>query len=202
MGMAPVNVLRKLSDSEEAQVLRMMERSRVQMLLNWSFFAILAMHLILEVDYRIPTAATDGDKLYYNPHFIKNLKESQRNWIVAHEVLHPALKHLWRRNNREMEKWNFACDYAIHCIMVQFVNSGNSAAKAKMEMPAGVLYNPEYDNMTAEEIYNKLPNDYKKQAKFGNGAGQGQGQGQQGQGQSQPGQGQGQGQGHRRHPHL
>ena len=187
----PIALQRPMSPDESKQIYRMIERSRTQMLLNWPFFAVLAMHLVAEEDYTIPTAATDGKRLYYNPHFIKKMKETHRNWVIAHEVLHPALKHIWRRNNRNAEKWNYACDYAIHWIMMQFLQSQNGNTKSKMEMPPGCLYDPKYDGMSAEEIYNLLPNDFKDNAQFGQG-GPPQSEGQGGSGQSQPGQNPGQ----------
>jgi predicted metal-dependent peptidase len=150
-------------------------RARVQMLIAFPFFGMLAMQLKWEVDYSIKTAATDGTKFYYNPYFIKTLTEEEKNWIVVHEVMHPALKHLWRRGNREPEKWNWACDYAIHSIMHQFTNgTDKSEHRSKLKMPGKGLYDPQYDNMSADQIYDLLPKDYKKQkGKGGQGGGGG-----------------------------
>lgn len=67
-----------------------------------------------------------------------------------------------------MEKWNYACDYVIHSNMMQFLNSSNnSGAKSKLIMPESALYDPQFDDMSAEEVYNKLKSNYKESAKFG-----------------------------------
>jgi len=163
-------------------------RSRVQMLMAFPFFGILALNLRMECTYNVATAATDGAKFFYNPYFIKTLSEGELNWVVVHEVLHPALKHLWRKGDRMHEKWNYACDYAIHCIMMQFIDAAKSDARDKLKMPKGCLYDPKYDNLGAEEIYDLLPNDPSQNAKYGNGAPQ-QGNPSQQQGGGQPQQG-------------
>ena len=163
-------------------------RARVQMLMAFPFFGILALSLKMECSYNISTAATDGLKFYYNPYFIKGLSEGEVNWIIVHEVLHPALKHLWRKGDRMHEKWNYACDYAIHCIMMQFKETASSENRDKLQMPKGCLYDKKYDNLGAEEIYDALPQDPSKDAKYGNGAPQqGNGKQQQGNGQVQQG---------------
>lgn len=167
-----------MSEDGELEIRNALIKARVQMLIAFPFFGILAMQLKFEVTYELPTAATDGVKFYYNPYFIKGLTEEEQNWIVVHEVMHPALKHLWRRGNRDPEKWNFACDYAIHSIMHQFTKGNDkSEHRSKLKMPPVGLYDPKYDNMSADEIFDLLPEDYKN-PKNGKGKGE-QGSGQQ-----------------------
>lgn len=155
-----VIMYKPMSPGEESQIHDMMTRSRIQILMGFPFFGILALHLEMIVDYSIGTAATDGVKFYYNPYFIKGLSEAERNWIIVHEVMHPALKHIWRKGDRNHKKWNYACDYAIHSIMYQFIESASYGMKEKLKMPKGCLYNKEYDDKAAEEIYDLLPENY------------------------------------------
>ena len=157
-----------LSPSEEYTVAESLTRSKVQMLMGFPFFGILAFGLLLEPTYKTETAATDGKKFYYNPYFIKEMKEAERNWIVVHEILHPALKHMWRRGTRNHKKFNYACDYAIHCIMMEFVEaSSKSEHRDKLKMPKGCLYNKKFEGLSAEQIYDLLPDNYEKNASFG-----------------------------------
>ena len=162
-----------MNPDAEQEVLDCLTRSRIQMLIAFPFFGMLAMQLKMVKTYEMPTCATDGDSFFYNPYFVKSLTEEEKNWVVVHEVLHPALKHIWRRTNKEHEKWNYACDYAIHSIMHQFTNdSNNSEHRSKLKMPMVKVYNaktrtyenkqmcfydPKYDNMSADEIYDLLP---------------------------------------------
>lgn len=161
--------LPNLSKQEEEAVENSLVRSRIQTLMDFPFFGILAVKLDLEIDYSIPTASTNGSKFFYNPHFIKSLSEYERNWVVVHEVMHNALKHLWRRGTREPKKWNYACDYAIHDIMMQFKEAADYDVKNNLEMPPGCLYNPDFKDKGAEEIYTLLPDDFAYSASFGKG---------------------------------
>ena len=170
-----------MDPSSELLVGDALRKSRVQMLIAFPFFGILAMLLRLEVSYNMPTAGTDGEGFFYNPYFVKSLSEEEQNWLVVHEVMHAALKHIWRRGSRNPRKWNVACDYAIHSIMYQFVNdSGKSEHKSKLKMPQVKIYNtktkqyenknnglydPKYDNMSADEIYDLLPDSKNKKKK-------------------------------------
>lgn len=92
-------------------------KAKVQLVLNSPFFGVLVCHLPTEpIDGAImmamglpPTAMVDGKKIYYNPEWVKTLSDKQRIGLLCHEVLHPALQHLWRRGQREPELWNQAC---------------------------------------------------------------------------------------------
>jgi predicted metal-dependent peptidase len=54
-----------------------------------------------------------------------------------------------RHSRLELLRWNIACDYAINPLL----------AEAGFEMPAGVLLDPAYTGLSAENIYDKLSRD-------------------------------------------
>ena len=58
---------KQMEQAEENKISDMMVRSRIQILMGFPFFGILALHLEMQIDYSIETAATDGNKFYYNP---------------------------------------------------------------------------------------------------------------------------------------
>jgi predicted metal-dependent peptidase len=145
----------ELTKEEEARALKDMQKARIDLLTQYSFFGILALKLILKRDYSIQTMATDGTYLMYNPNFVLELEEEkfkQITFAVVHEIMHCALGHMWRRDGRMMKKWNYACDYAIHSIL-KYENN------LAIEMPNWVLYDKKFDNKSAEEIYTLLPDD-------------------------------------------
>ena len=165
----------RLTQSEENKQIDRVVRARCQMLMAFPFFGILALKLQLDVNYDIETAATNGEKLYFNPLFIKTLSEPQLNWLVVHEVMHPALQHLWRKGDRLSDMWNEACDYAIHDIMMQFKETSEYKKGSMLEMPEGGLYNKDYRDMSADQIYDILRKKRKKQQQNSNGNGNGNG---------------------------
>lgn len=156
---------------ENQDVFDSLVRSRIQMLMTFPFFGILALNLQLIEDKKIPTAGTDGKVFLYNPEYIKKLSEAERNFIVVHEVLHPALKHLWRRKDRQPLPWNCACDYAINSIIMEYAQLNNQTQNIKM--PANGLIDKKYDGMSAEEIYDTF--EKITMAKMGKGEGDGSG---------------------------
>lgn len=145
-------------------------KSRVQLLMRFPFFGTLALHLKLQEREDIPTAATDGRHYYYNPKFVDKLIDAELNFLTAHEVLHPALGHLWRRGSRDPIIWNHAADYCINAMILECDPSEKS-----FKMIKGGLYNKKFEGMFSEEIYDILikDEDYVKeahrQAAMGNG---------------------------------
>ena len=142
---------------------------------------------ILE-DSSIPTACVNGKEMRINPEFVESLNIPECTGLIAHEVLHCALQHMYRRGNRHNGTWNEACDFAINHLL----------EAEGFTLPEGALLNPAFKDMNSEEIYTRLP-----QKKENDEAGQGEGstgsfedpqkQDQQGQGENEGEQGQGSG---------
>jgi predicted metal-dependent peptidase len=110
-------------------------------------FASLVRNLkIIEDKKDTPTLGTDGETLYYNPDFFSKLSLEERCAVLLHEVLHCAFLHQWRREKRQKEAWNAACDYAI-----------NTVVNESFALPEGALLDMKYYGMSAEEIYNSFP---------------------------------------------
>ena len=129
-------------------VRRRVIRARVQLLLKNPFFGYLANYLELrEHESEYPTG-TDGNCLYYFPEKIDRLEDEEIEGVFAHEVMHLALGHIWRRGYREKRVWNMAADYAINAIL-----------KDHFRLPEGVLYEKEFENKSVEQIYNELLNE-------------------------------------------
>ena len=124
-----------------------MSAARRSLVLDNPFFGVLSLKLELVEDNSHKTMATDGKRLYFNAEFALSLTHAERVGVVAHEVLHCANGHTWRREGRNGQKWNEACDYAINPIVV---NAG-------MVLPKGGLLDPSFEGKSAEEIYVLLP---------------------------------------------
>ena len=120
-------------------------RARVQILLTQPFFGTLCLRL-KTVPGNLPTMATDGSRIVYNPAFVDQLKPAELEGVLAHEVLHCAVGHHCRRGDRDPELWNEAADLAINPILL-----GNG-----FTLPAGALLDPAFNNLSAEEIYARL----------------------------------------------
>jgi predicted metal-dependent peptidase len=98
-------------------------------------------------DTETKTACTNGNEIRYNPAFINTLHVDQVVFVLAHLVMHVAHLHPYRRSTRELGKFNKAGDFAINGILK---DSG-------LSMLPGALYRKEYDNLAAEQIYERMP---------------------------------------------
>jgi len=144
----------QMNKAEEKEITKTIQKSRINMLMQYPFFGILSLKLELVVDYSIPTIETNGTQLIYNPNFIKKYTIKQINFLIAHEILHCALRHLSRAKTRNIKKWNYACDCAVNSILI------NDCSNSIFDTPKNALYKDEFKNMAAEEIYSSLPDNY------------------------------------------
>ncbi len=123
-------------------------RARVQLLLRQPFFATLCLRLNL-ISANVPTMATNGKVICYNPRFVDSLTPEELEGVLAHEVLHCALAHHCRRGPRDPRLWNEAADFAINPIVL----------KNGLALPADALINNDYEGLSAEDIYARLLQD-------------------------------------------
>ena len=124
-----------------------LEAARTRLVLDKPFLGALLLHLPLQSSTRCPSVATDGRRLYFNPSFIASLELGHVQFMLAHQALHCALGHLWRRGTRTRSRWDLACDYAVNVLL----------ADDGMSVPPRALLDLRYRGLAAEEIYPLLP---------------------------------------------
>ncbi len=131
------------------KALRNLLRARIDLVLSQPFFGYLAVFLEPKQAKGkwCNTAATDGKHLFYNSDFVCRLDRDDCLYVIAHEILHCALGHIWRRGDRDRGKWNAAIDYAVNGIL----------AEEGFETSIDHLYNSHFNGMSAEQIYERLP---------------------------------------------
>jgi len=132
--------------SPDTPILRRIQKARTALLLGHPFFGSLLFRLKGHETRSVKTMATDGISLYYNPDFVDTLNAATLAGTLAHEVMHPALRHHTRRAGRDPKRWNEACDYAINPLLLD----------AGLRLPEGVLVDNRFRGLSAEEIYNRL----------------------------------------------
>lgn len=134
----------------ELDALTKVKKARAAMLIDQPFYGELALKLILKEDYmlEIPeehkrTCWVDGVTLGFNPDFVNRCDMPLLYFVVSHEVMHCVLSHNLRRDGRDPEMWNEACDYAINAIL----------KKSGCNLPSSALYSEEFENKPAEDIF-------------------------------------------------
>lgn len=99
-------------------------------------------------------ACTNGYHIYYSPDITKYEKDAA--FTLCHEFLHVLEFHVPRRGNRKAERWNAACDIWANAECQQLLNE---------RIPEWMAYthqdlnrsSREVLNMTAEQIYEEIP---------------------------------------------
>lgn len=123
-------------------------KARTKLLLDFPWFGSLSMRLGIESSDKIETVDVDGTRMRYNPAFADSLSDQHLVAVMAHEVMHCALLHPFRRNGRDSKLWNQACDYAINS---QLVSAG-------FHLPDNALLDTQFDGLSADVIYARLAN--------------------------------------------
>jgi predicted metal-dependent peptidase len=111
------------------------------------FFGTLALFADFRVTDSVPTAATDGKVLWFNPAFVDKQDPASLCGLVAHELLHAALQHGTRRRERDPTLWNIAADIVVNGMVRQ-----DTAYK----LPDGGVEEPKLAHLSVEEIYEQL----------------------------------------------
>lgn len=79
-------------------------------------------------------------------------------FVLAHEYLHAGLCHHARRQGRDKELWNVACDFVINAWLKEMQIG---------QMPSrGLLFDETLANMSAEEIYDEMMRNLRQYAKL------------------------------------
>lgn len=105
------------------------------------------------VDY-IPTAATDGLNCYYGAEFCAAQSDAQLRFVVLHEKVHIAFRHLLRHKDywqEDRETANMAADYVGNAFIMS-LNDKNLCAPPTVPM----LFDPKYVGWSFGEVYRDL----------------------------------------------
>lgn len=131
------------------ETLDRISKAKIKLLIqqNQAFLSSMVLSLNTKIDNTIPTACTDGLEIRFSEDFVKGLSDPELLFLVAHETWHVAFMHMTRRGGRDPQKWNHAADYVINHMLV----------KDGFTMIEGGLYDDKYEGLSADEVYDLLP---------------------------------------------
>ncbi|AUG75034.1 hypothetical protein CFP65_0048 [Kitasatospora sp. MMS16-BH015] len=110
----------------------------------------------------IAAVNAEAGEIYLNP--LRRYSEEEWRFILAHEMLHAALRHMERCGGRDPYLFNVAADYVINGWLVE-MDVG--------EMPEGLLHDPELKGLSAEEVYDRIVRDQRRIRRLATMAGKG-----------------------------
>lgn len=159
-----------LSDAKIKEYIKRLLLSRMRILCNHGFFGLLLMHVTYSVSEEVETACTDGRGITFGTKFLDELSDNELDFVMMHEIMHIVLQHCIRRNDRDAEAFNIACDIVVNSnILLENNMDLNSITLKKhgesMHLTPG---GKEGHYHTAEEVYEMLPKSGKKKMCDGN----------------------------------
>ncbi len=143
---------------DEKEFARRLILARMRIMNKNGFYGLLLMHAHFALDLSLPTAATDGEKIFFSPEFMRQLSDSELDFVLMHEIMHIALKHCFRDEGRDPELFNIACDIVVNSNILQSCGMNIKSITLKNHGEAmhvapdgqeGYLY-------TAEQVYKML----------------------------------------------
>jgi predicted metal-dependent peptidase len=125
------------------------------------------------VDY-IPTACTNGRDELYGEAFVNKLDDKGLAFVIVHEALHKAGRHLhtWGKLHKENPQLaNCAMDYWVNLTIIKRDPNGAMVTMPKLDGKQIGLYDRRFDNMNIKQIYDILKREQEESGGGGGGEG-------------------------------
>ncbi|MER5434451.1 hypothetical protein [Streptomyces sp. NPDC002588] len=113
---------------------------------------------------KIAAVNAEAGEIYVNPFY--QLDDEEWRFVLAHEMLHAALRHGDRCGTRDPYLFNVACDYVIN---------GWLREMQVGTMPEGLLHDDRLAGLSAEEVYDRIAGDLRRLRRLSTPRGRGAG---------------------------
>jgi predicted metal-dependent peptidase len=113
----------------------------------------------------IPTAGTNGRDEFYGREFIQGLDDKELGFVVLHENLHKAFRHLfiWKKlDDIDRHLTNMACDYVINLLIVEMDPTEQVVAIPRKNGKPIVLIDPSFKGMNTKQVFDILREEIEK----------------------------------------
>ncbi|WP_331728096.1 DUF2201 family putative metallopeptidase [Streptomyces sp. NBC_00158] len=115
-------------------------------------------------DISVAAVSATAGEIYVNP--LRTFEDDEWRFILAHEMLHAALRHGERRGGRDPYLHNVAADYVVNDWLVE-MRIGS--------MPEGLLHDPALRGLSVEEVYDRIATDLRRMRRLATLRGKGAG---------------------------
>jgi predicted metal-dependent peptidase len=160
---------------------RRVQKSKVSLMRDPKFALLSGILMVgkTRVDDNVPTAKTNGRDDTFGRKFVKMLKDSELNFVVAHEASHKMFRHLttWRKLYDEDHRLaNIACDHVINIMLRDLDPTERTIAMPRypdgpMKGELMGMYDERFRGMNAKQVFDIL----KEEDEGGGGGGEGGG---------------------------
>jgi len=122
------------------------------LILDQEFFAVGILSLELVANWRIPTAATNGKKIWFNPKFVQTLTIDEIIGLLCHEWMHVMFLHPFRLQDQNHRIFNIAGDAVINWILLY---------ENKLKLPNPHIERPDAQGKDTEQMYDIIEKEMK-----------------------------------------
>ena len=119
-----------------------------------------------------PSACTNGRDETYGREFVRELDDKELGFVVLHENLHKAFRHLfiWKKLDEiDRNLTNAACDYVINLMIVEMDPTEQVVAMPKKDGKPYGLLDQRFKGMNTKQVFDIL----RKEQEEGGGGGEG-----------------------------
>jgi len=168
----------EVKDREE----RRLKKAKVSLMRNpiFAMYSGLMMVGSTRLVEDLPTACTNGRDELYGREFIKGLTDKELCFVILHENLHKAFRHMttWRKLwDICPQTTNAACDFVINIIAVDSDPKEVFIAMPRKNGEVYGCYNNKYRGLHVKQVFDMLREEQKDKPQGGEG-GEGEGEGQ------------------------
>lgn len=159
----------KIVDTSKAQHMervmglagKVMQLARDNIVVNMRFLDVALFRLKLEMRMEMEGAATDGERLYYNPVWLLKRYKEEEDYpvrVYLHMLFHCVFYHSFEYGEKEQELWDLAVDAAVENVILE-MNLHMAVLETDAEARNKLHYLKEdVGILTAERIYRYLKN--------------------------------------------
>lgn len=143
---------------------------RSELARKYPFFGKLLLRLKVRFD-DVGTACTDGEYITFDLKFLKELSDSQTEFLMMHELMHCILKHCSRSRSKNQSIYNIACDIVVNSFILEILGITDFTICGSKVMHLAPD-NTEGREHTAEQVYDMILRQFdiaQAQAKYGSG---------------------------------
>jgi predicted metal-dependent peptidase len=155
---------------------RRVKRAKISLMRNPKFALWSGIMMVgkTTVSDDMPTACTNGRDEIYGREFVSGLDDKELGFVVLHENLHKAFRHLtiWKKlHDEDARLANMACDYVINLILVETDPEQQVIAMPRKDGKVYGLLDKRFKGMHTKQVFDLL----KQEQEDGDGDGDGDG---------------------------
>lgn len=154
----------QLTKEEIVGITKRLQGIRQGLVRKTPFYAILLFGLRFSLDDMTERVYTDGERIAFNPDFLKSITDREVEFIMLHEVSHVALGHPFRRISADcdFQLYDMACDIVVNSNIYQFTGKDERYITIKGKVMPHKICDKEGFLFTVEQVYEQLLSQRKK----------------------------------------